>query len=36
MGDGAVVFLGQNIRIKTFQALVTRAGGEVITENWSN
>jgi prepilin-type processing-associated H-X9-DG protein len=34
MGDGAVLYIRQDITIRTFQALITRAGGEVITENW--
>jgi prepilin-type processing-associated H-X9-DG protein len=32
MGDGAVRFLSENISMRTFQALSTREGGEVIGE----
>ena len=34
MGDGACLYVRQDISIRTFQALITRAGGEVIAENW--
>jgi prepilin-type N-terminal cleavage/methylation domain-containing protein len=35
MGDGAVVYLRQDIKHKTFQALVTRAGEDVPPEAWN-
>jgi hypothetical protein len=35
MGDGAVFHLRQDIKLKTFQALVTRAGEDVPAENWA-
>jgi len=31
--DGSVHFVKQNIDIRTFAALVTRAGGEVLQSN---
>ena len=34
MGDGACLYVRQDITIQTFKALLTRGGGEVITENW--
>jgi prepilin-type processing-associated H-X9-DG protein len=34
MADGSVHFLRQDISLTTLQALSTRAGGEVITEDY--
>jgi prepilin-type processing-associated H-X9-DG protein len=34
MADGSVHFLNQNISLTTLQALSTRCGGEVITEDY--
>jgi hypothetical protein len=31
LGDGAVVFLSENIAMPTYQAIATRAAGEVVT-----
>lgn len=32
LGDGAVRYIPQNINVLTYDALVTRAGGEVVGE----
>jgi prepilin-type N-terminal cleavage/methylation domain-containing protein/prepilin-type processing-associated H-X9-DG protein len=34
LGDGSVRFLRQSIDVRTFAALVTRNGGEVISNDW--
>jgi len=34
MGDGSVVFISEDLRPTVLKALVTRVGGEVITDNW--
>jgi hypothetical protein len=34
MADGSVRFLSNSISLKTLQALSTRAGGEVITQDY--
>jgi prepilin-type N-terminal cleavage/methylation domain-containing protein len=35
MGDGAVFYLRQDLKLKTFQALVTRANEDVPPEDWT-
>ncbi len=34
MGDGAVVYIRQNLKLSSFKALVTRAGEDVASDNW--
>jgi prepilin-type N-terminal cleavage/methylation domain-containing protein len=36
MGDGAVVFLRQDIHLQTFKSLVTRAAGDIAPTSWVN